>query len=680
MKHLGSVCVVLLCMLFSSLSSAVVIQQQDSLETSAYKYTEMVMMRDGIHLATDIYLPYEGFGDPHPVVLVRTPYDKSASDGAGYADAGWPAVVQDMRGRYASEGVDTVFMNSHTDGPDTLEWIANQPWCDGKVITVGGSALGINQYYMAGAGPSELAGQYVSVATPDLHKHAMFQGGQFRSALVEMWLEGQQSLFALPYFLENENFSLDAWTNVSLVDNWQQVNVPSIHIGGWYDCFCQGTIDAFMGYQYEAGPDARGNAKLVMGPWTHGIGDRQAGQLLYPENAVDLYSWQMFEDLAFEFGLGVPSGFEQWPAVSYYVMGDVSNPDAPGNEWRFSEMWPVPSEEVSVFFASDGSLVTSAEEENSEFMYQYDPSNPVPSLGGQNLCIARGPYDQGELESRDDVLIFTSEILEEPVEATGQIKARLFVSSNQPDTDFTVKLCDVYPDGRSMLITDGILRMRNREGRDHWEFMQPDVVYEVEVDMWSTSYVWDAGHQIRVAVSSSNAPRFEPNTNTMDSIFEIKYGEVSPVVADNTLYVGGNYASCLLLPIVEATNGSGNAPGKPLRPSGPVDGKIHVEHTYQSKAVDLDGDELWYTVDWGDGSFTGWFGPYASDEVVSFSHSWEEQGSFSVKIKAKDGSSLESEWSEPLAVSMPRMFSWSDFFEILLENFPFVAWLYSLCV
>lgn len=677
MKHIWFACIVVCSLMLCSFSSALSITDDASLNEKSFKYTELVEMRDGVRLATDIYLPYEGFSEPHPVLLIRTPYNKKDMSGDSYADAGWPTVIQDMRGRYASEGIDTIFMNSHTDGPDTLEWIEAQPWCDGKVITLGGSALGINQYYMAGAGPQQLAGQFVTVATPDIHKHCMFQGGQFRSALVEMWLEGQQSLFALPDFLAHENYSLDFWTNVSLEDNWTEVNVPSVHVGGWYDCFCQGTIDAFMGYQYESGPEARGKAKLVMGPWTHSIGDRDPGELVYPENAVDSFSWPMFEDLAFEYGLGVPSGFEQWPAVSYYVMGDVTNPDAPGNEWRFSEVWPVPAEQTPIYFISDGSLSLSAEQQQSEFSYMYDPQNPVPTVGGQNLCIPRGPFDQSEIENRDDVVVFTSEVLDQPVEATGQIKARLYVSSNQPDTDFTVKLSDVYPDGRSMLITDGILRMRNRNNRDSWDFLEPGVVYEIEVDMWSTSYTWDEGHQIRVAVSSSNAPRFEPNPNTRDSIFEIKYGQVNPVVAQNSLYVGSTSASALILPIVESTNGSGTPPQKPLRPSGPLEGKINVEHTYESKAVDVDGDELWYNVDWGDESFSGWFGPFASNETVSFTHVWQKQGSFSIRIKAKDSSGFESEWSEPCAVSMPRIFSWQHFFKALLE-LPFFEWICSL--
>ncbi|MCK4348378.1 MAG: CocE/NonD family hydrolase, partial [Thermoplasmatales archaeon] len=285
----------------------------------------MVEMRDGIHLATDVYLPKNN-NSPHGTILMRTPYDKTSYDylstGMNLANAGWPTVIQDMRGRFASEGIDTVFKNAHTDGPDTLAWIADQSWSNGKIATYGASALGINQYYMAGANPPNLACQYIQVATPNLYEHAVVQGGQFRKSLVEMWLEGQGSLFVLPEYFEHENYTLDYWTNVSLEDNWQDVNVPAIHIGGWYDCFAQGTVAGFMGYQHLGGTGANGKSKLIMGPWTHG-GGRNQGELVYPENAVDNFSFDMFVDMINQYTMDGPDDFDQWPAVSYYVMGDV---------------------------------------------------------------------------------------------------------------------------------------------------------------------------------------------------------------------------------------------------------------------------------------------------------------------------------------------------------------------
>jgi putative CocE/NonD family hydrolase len=242
--------------------------------------------------------------------------------------------------------------------------------------------------------------------------------------------------------------------------------------------------------------------------------------------------------------MDIPTDFDATPAVSYYVMGDVDNASAPGNEWRFADDWPLASVERLWYLQPNGSLQTTTPAGTMQFTYAYNPTNPVPTLGGGNLILHAGPYDQRPVENRSDVLLFTSPVLQQPYEATGAITARLFVSSNCSDTDFTVKLTDVYPDGRSMLILDGILRMRNRNGTDHWELMNPGTIYQVDVDLWSTSYVWNTGHQIRVAISSSNYPRYLNNPNTADGI----YKNSTTVIAQNTLYVDSLHPSCLILP------------------------------------------------------------------------------------------------------------------------------------
>ena len=506
----------------------------------------MVPMRDDVNLATDVYLSKTST-QPHGAILIRTPYNKNQLIllGRNWAQNGWPTIGQDMRGRYASEGNDSVFRSEHTDGPDTLTWIANQPWSNGKIATFGGSALGITQYLTAGANPPQLACQYIQVASPNLYKHAMFPGGEFRKNLIEEWLKGQGSEGVLPELWAHENYTLDYWTNVSLDDNWQNVNVPAIHIGGWYDIFTQGTIDGFLGYQYHGGPGAVGKSKLILGPWTHGgAGTTKQGELTYPTNSIDNFSQALFWQMVDEYTMAGPTDFDSWHPVSYYVMGDVDDPNASGNEWRYADDWPVPSTERAWYLQTNGSLQTSIPADTHQFTYTYDPSNPVPTLGGGNLLIAAGPYDQRPVENRSDVLVFTSPVLQQPYEATGAIKARLFVSSDCPDTDITVKLTDVYPDERSMLITDGILRMRNRNGCDHWELMDPGTIYQVDVDLWSTSYVWNTGHQIRVTISSSNYPRCLNNPNTADGI----YKNTTFSIAQNTIYVDNIHTSCLLLP------------------------------------------------------------------------------------------------------------------------------------
>ncbi len=506
----------------------------------------MITMRDGIKLATDVYLPSKN-PDPHGAILMRTPYNKNTGYalGVAWARTGWPVIIQDMRGRFASEGEDVVFQNCHTDGPDTLAWIADQPWSNGKVATWGPSAAGMTQYYMAGANPPELTCQFIQVATPNLHKHGIYQGGQFRYQLVYKWLEKQGSLNVLPELYANENYSLEVWTNVSLEDNWQDINVPAVHMGGWYDCFCQGTIDGFMGYQYQGGPGAAGKSKLIMGPWTHGgAGTQQQGELVYPANSVNNFSNALFWDMVDEFTMNQPGSYDDWPSVYYYVMGDVDDTNAPGNQWRAEENWPPVHTDTSWYLHENGVLSTTFPSNYESLSFSYDPTNPVPTLGGQNLQQPPGPYDQTSIENRSDVLVFTSDVLTEPYEATGQIKARLFVSSDCPDTDFTVKLTDVYPDGRSMLITDGILRMRNRNGADHWEFMESGEIYEVEVDLWSTSYIWNTGHKIRIAISSSNYPRFLNNPNTDEPMAQ----NSTYNIAQNTIYLDSAHPSCIILP------------------------------------------------------------------------------------------------------------------------------------
>lgn len=658
---------VILLFLFSSVTVA--IQNESKNYFPLYtKDTFMVEMRDGIHLATDVYLP-DDISEPHGAILIRTPYDKEGSNMDGWADAGWPTIVQDMRGRFASEGIDTIFRNAHTDGPDTLEWIASQEWCNGKIATFGGSALGINQYYMAGADPENLACQYIQVATPVLHNHAMYQGGQFRKAMVEGWLAGQDSLFVLPELISHENYTMDYWTNTSLEDNWNDIHVPAIHIGGWYDCFAQGTIDGFMGYQYEGGAGAQGNSKLIMGPWVHGF-SVHSGELTYPENAMPDFPWELFVDMIYTYAENLDYDgqydFEDWPAVSYYVMGDVEDIDAPGNEWRFSDDWPISYTEREWYFDENDELVTSIPDDFSQLI-TYDPTDPVPTVGGQNLCLPQGPYDQTIVEQRDDVLVFTSPVFDTPYEATGSIEARLYVSSNCPDTDFTVKLTDVYPDGRSMLITDGILRMRNRNGLDHWDFMEPGQIYEIEVDLWSTSYIWNVGHRMRVSISSSNSPRFLANPNTKDPI----KGNTSYNIAENTVYFGEQYPSCIILPEIEKQES--NPPSKPDQPDGPSSGKFWTEYSYETSAVDPDGDNIYVLFDWGDGSSSGWIGPFESGEMISASHSWQgfSEDSFQIRVKAKDIHDVESSWSDPLQITMPKNRPIQTLYDIFVSIFGY---------
>lgn len=641
--------VVLIIILFISSSIVALgngVQQKQITSSDKLLYSKetfMVEMRDGIRLATDVYLP-DGGSSPHGAILIRTPYNKNnsdiESDMGEWADKGWPSIVQDTRGRFQSEGIDTMFRDDHTDGYDTVDWIAEQNWSNGKIATIGGSATGIVQYLMAGTNPVALTCQYIGAATPNLYT-TIYPGGQFRKYMIETWLAHQGSSYILPEIWVHENYSLEYWTNVSLEDNWSDVNVPAFHIGGWYDCFCQGLLDGFMGYQYQSGPGAVGKSKLVVGPWTHTLfGKRLQGELLYPENALDTFSSEYWDELLNQYILNVSNDFENRPSVVYYVMGDVDNLQARGNFWRYSDIWPPSHVDDAWYFHENNTLSTSSPNSFETLTYTYDPSNPVPTRGGTNLYplapVYAGPYDQRSVENRADVLVFTTDVLSEPYEATGRIKARLYVSSTCPDTDFTVKLTDVYPDGRSMLICDGILRMRNRNGCDHWEFMTPGLIYEVEVDLWSTSYIWNTGHRIRVAVSSSNYPRYLANPNTMDGMYQ----NTGYNVAQNTLYFDMDHPSCILLPRY-----TGNyAPFKP-RITGPTKGEPGIEYSFTFNSTDKENEDIEYFVDWGDDTNSGWIGPFNSGHVETLMHSWNTKKIFSIKAKARDVNGDESEWS-----------------------------------
>jgi predicted acyl esterase len=628
------------------------------------KETFMVEMRDGVHLATDVYLP-DGGSPPHGAILVRTPYNKNGSGMGDWANKGWPSIVQDTRGRFQSEGIDSMFRDDPNDGYDTIEWIAEQNWSNGKVATIGGSATGIVQYLVAGTNPPALKCQYIGAATPNLFT-TIFPGGEFRKNMVEQWLANQGSSYVLPEIWAHENYTMDFWTNVSLEDNWQDVNVPAFHIGGWYDCFCQGLLDGFMGYQYQSGPGAVGKSKLVVGPWTHTLfGSRLQGQLLYPENAQDTFSLEYWDEILDQYILGVSDDFENRPTVVYYVMGDVSDPNAPGNFWRNADAWPPSHVDDAWYFNENKILSTTTPGASLPLTYTYNPANPVPTKGGTNLYplapTYAGPYDQRPIENRADVLLFTSDVLTEPYEATGRITARLYVSSDCPDTDFTVKLTDVYPDGRSMLICDGILRMRNRNGADHWEFMNPGDIYGIDVDLWSTSYVWNTGHRIRVAISSSNYPRFLANPNTMDGIYQ----NTGSTIAQNTLYFDNEHPSCIYLPRYTGNNA-------PLKPTitGPTRGVAGTEYSFTFSTTDAENEDYRLLIDWGDGTNTSWIGPFSSGHVETVNHTWSVKKIFSIKAKAKDGNGAESAWATH-AINIPfNIPCRTSFILQILERFP----------
>jgi uncharacterized protein len=508
--------------------------------------TQMVAMRDGIKLATDIYLPAEGKG-PWPVILTRTPYNKTSMLGAGrpnfWTTKDYAIVVQDCRGRFASEGKYLPFMDDHFDGYDTVEWVAKQSWSNGKVGMTGASAMGITANQASIMSPPHLTAMFVVIAPASAYQHAIYTGGIFRKEMNEAWLKAQNANDVLQLTIDHAKD--DGYLNIREGKlHWEKVNVPVYNQGGWYDIFVQGNIDNFAGLQQRGGGLAAGNQKLMMGPWGHGNID----QVKYPANSgsmLDLTEQQRWFDYWLK---GVSNGVMDEPPIKYYVMGDVTDPKAPGNEWRTAQAWPVPSKITSYFLSTDGLLTERLSTgKQSGSAYQYDPKNPVPTIGGANLFAKKGPMDQRAIGERKDVLKFLTAPLESPVEVTGPLTVELWVSSDCPDTDFMAKLIDVYPDGTERLVQDNGLRARFREGFDREVFMKKGEVYKLKLDLWSTSLVFNKGHRIAVHITSSNDPRFDPNPNTGKPL----RADNETRVATNTIHHNKQYPSRILLPIVK---------------------------------------------------------------------------------------------------------------------------------
>lgn len=521
----------------------------------------MVLMRDGTtQLATSVWFPSRT--GRWPAILVRTPYNRDAivpGYPAFFVSYDYAAVAQDVRGRYASSGFYTPFRDDgwgeHRDGYDTVEWIAAQTWSDGHVGTYGGSALAIVQYMMAGLPPPHLDAAWAIVGAPDAYAQMVFQGGGYRKELVDGWLTAQNALYMQEQYRQHPD--RDAyWDEQNLFTRLSYVTTPIYHYGGWFDIFGQGTVDAFRRLQGEAAPGALWNQKLRMGPWSHsGLGLNACGQSIYPFTALDdpnpdTIRW-------FDFWLkGKDTGIMDEPPVREYVMGaDGLFSRAPGNVWRTLPGWPPPSSPWKYYLQPARKLdVAPPSASGGSDTFTYNPSNPAPTVGGPNLTIAAGPYDQAPIESRNDILSYTTAPLGTAVDVTGHVELHLFASSIATDTDWTAKLVDVYPSGRAMSVTDGVLRARHRLSESSETLLVPGQVYEYVVDLWTTSLVFDAGHRIRVEISSSNDTRFDPNPNTGHAF----RADAVTQSATNTIWHDAARASYLLLPVV-TTNVAGCA-------------------------------------------------------------------------------------------------------------------------
>lgn len=488
--------------------------------------TLMIPMRDGAALPTDIYLPA-----PHaknlPCILLRGPAGRRSHTATMFitlAKQGYALAIQDTRSAIDPEGKTLPFIadgwGEQQDGFDTVEWLAKHPVTNGKIGTLGYSNMGITQLLLAPTAPQGLTCQYIGVAAASLYHHAIFPGGKFLKNQVEGWLGLCAKHPSVIAWVRTQHLYNDFWDGVNALPQSHRVSAPALHIGGWYDTFIQGTLDAFSARQKEGAEGAQGTQKMVIGPWLHRL---QAGTRLgefdnppkshEPPYDISPKSW-------FDFYLKkMPNQVEALPPVLYYVMGPFDGSPSSGNRWRTAERWPVPHVDTSLYLSADKTLVEDLSQiSEGRISYPYRPDDLVPTIGGRNLFLDAGPMDQKPIEKRSDVVVFTSAPLEDDLEVTGRIFAHLLFSSDRERADVALRLTDVYPDGRSILIADGLSHVGKSDSK------------EVAVDLWSTSLVFAKGHQIRVSISGSNYPRYDGDLPHAPGTDSLHLGKQSRIV------------------------------------------------------------------------------------------------------------------------------------------------------
>ncbi len=514
-------------------------------------------MRDGVKLGTDIYRPF--WNNPilkAPALLQRTPYSRGwddiyitlICDIMGYA-----LVVQNLRGYGDSEGEPMVFWTDGwgdlQDGYDAVQWVGTRSWCNGKVGMIGASAHGMTQYYAAGALPPKLVCCAPMVAAPNLYRDCAFTGGQFRKALVETWLNGVGTPWLIDTVCKYPKYG-NKWAIVDLSQKYNVANYPMFHIEGWYDMYTDGVLEAFTELQKRFH-----NQKLFIGPWGHGDawGTREQGDLVYPPNAeMDELSFiEMLLDW-YDYWMKQGGGPVPPPKVKFYLMGDCDTQDTTRwNRWVEADTWPLPQVVYKKYYLRDNHLLDTIPPTTFTIdTFIYNPANPCTTYGGREfigLTHGYGPIDQRPIENRSDVLIFSTPPLTSPLTVIGKLKFVLYAASDRYDTDWTVRVTDVYPDGRSILVTDNILKARHRHGFDREDSLIPNVPDTFNIDLWSTAQVFNTGHRLRVIISSSNYPRFEKNPNTGAPF---QRNDPNFVIATQKIYRTPILPSHLLLPIL----------------------------------------------------------------------------------------------------------------------------------
>ena len=513
----------------------------------AAKETVQMPMQDGTLLTADVHTP-EGEG-PWPVILMRSTYGRG-QDPKDFLEQGYAMVIQDTRGRGDSAGEKHVFYTDGwreglRDGADTVAWIAEQPWCNGKIGTMGGSALGITQMLLAPT-TDQVQAQFIVVGPANFYPEFIYPGGVWSKNLLEGWLTMIQEPHVIDLWKAHPYYD-DFWQYYNTTAQAPRISAPALFVGAWQDIFAQGTLDAFTERETHGAPGARGNNLLIMKWGVHG--PDTSPYYTFQEDRFALKEHQIRNAFFRRWLQGDETALDGVAKIHYYVLG-ADTPDAPGNEWRTADHWPpYATEDTRFYLTQDGGLSASAPGDTDAFReYTFDPARPAGTYGGANLLIPSGPYDQRKVSDRPDVLKFVSAPLEAPLEITGRVRVRLQVSSDAPDTDFTAKLIDQYPDGddREILMLDSIRRVKMRGGFDAPQPLLegPDQVVELEIDLHSVAWIFNQGHRIALHISSSNHPRFEVNPNTGE---DFPGEELRP--ANNRVHLSADHASYLELPV-----------------------------------------------------------------------------------------------------------------------------------
>ena len=567
-----------------------------------------VPMRDGCMLATDVYRRDDD--DPKPTIIMRTPYGRSTGfhvtatviNPLVAADQGFAVVIQEVRGRFNSGGTFAPFVTEGDDGYDTVEWAAQQPWSTGAVGLVGPSADGISALQAAIAAPPHLRAVLTHGTGSNYHDGWAYSGGAFELGFNLFWasklainaiarmpagrdrsrfeagleafsadpraaLETLPVVDALPFaddiapywreWLENPEYE-PYWEPIDVVAQATRITVPIFHVASWYDIMLKSHLDLQRELQRHPNPLVRDGSRLHIGPWDHeaylSLRTASAGIKTFGNSVADGVA--SMTDLTLGW-------FRHWLAdepridalaepIRYFVTG--------ANEWRTSKEWPPAHRQTPFYLDSDGRantlkgdgrLISNLPASNQRDGFTYDPGNPVPTCGGRTLNPDYGPggiQDQTSIETRDDVLVYTGDVLAEALQVEGPVSVTLFATTSAPDTDFTAKLVDVEPSGLCANIAEGITRLRYRHGGPP-DFPEPGTVVELTIDLWAVAHTFAAGHCIRLEISSSNFPRFDRNLNVRKSPALATFDEAQ--VADQTALHGPDHPSCMTLPVVK---------------------------------------------------------------------------------------------------------------------------------